>query len=128
MKAGLDDAGKPVALLHRTVFPSINSTFGPADEGSDFELSLGATDAPWAVPNFQVEVGKAKAHIRIGWLRSVANVYHAFAHQSFAAELAHAAGKDSKDYLLEMLGPDRNIDFSKDGVQYPNYGHESRLE
>jgi len=75
MKGGLDDAGKPVALLHRTVFPSINSTFGPADEGSDFELSLGATDAPWAVPNFQVEVGKAKAHIRIGWLRSVANVY-----------------------------------------------------
>ena len=122
MKAGLDDNGKAVALLHRTVFPSINSTFGPADEGSDFELSLGATDAPWAVPNFQVEVGKAKAHIRIGWLRSVANVYHAFAHQSFAAELAHAAGKDPKDYLLEMLGPDRNIDFSKDGVEYPNYG------
>ncbi len=122
MQAGLDEEGSPVAMLHRTVFPSINSTFGPADQGSDFELSLGATDTPWAVPNLQVEVGKAKAHIRIGWLRSVANVYHAFANQSFAAELAHAAGQDSKDYLLNMLGPDRNIDFSKDGVQYANYG------
>lgn len=122
MQAGLDADGRPTSILHRTVFPSINSTFGPSDEGSDFELSLGATDAPWAVPNLQVEVGKAKAHIRIGWLRSVANVYHAFANQSFAAELANAAGQDPKDYLLSMIGADRKIDLSKDGVDYPNYG------
>lgn len=122
MEAGLDKDGMPIAVLHRTAFPSINSTFGPADQGSDFELSLGATDNPWHVPNMQVEVGKAKAHIRIGWLRSVANVYHVFANQSFAAEMAHAAGKDQKDYLLELIGPDRIIDLSKDGVEYPNYG------
>lgn len=122
MQGGLDKDGNVTSILHRTVFPSINSTFGPADQGSDFELSLGATDNPWNVPNMQVEVGKAKAHIRIGWLRSVANVYHAFANQSFAAELAHAAGKDQKDFLTELIGPDRNIDFSKDGVTYPNYG------
>ena len=122
MKGGLDKDGNVTAVLHRTVFPSINSTFGPADQGSDFELSLGATDNPWNVPNMAVEVGKAKSHIRIGWLRSVANVYHVFANQSFAAELAHAAGKDQKEFLTELIGPDRNIDFSKDGVEYPNYG------
>ncbi len=123
MEAGLDKDGKTTAVLHRTVFPSINSTFAEgADQGSDFELSLGATDNPWDVPNMQVEVGKAKAHIRIGWLRSVANVYHVFANQSFAAELAHAAGKDQKDYLLDLLGPDRIVDLAKDGVTYPNYG------
>ena len=122
MEGGLDKDGKVTAVLHRTVFPSINSTFGPSDQGSDFELSLGATDNPWNVPNMAVEVGKAKAHIRIGWLRSVANVYHVFANQSFAAELAHAAGKDQKDFLMELIGPDRIIDFSKDGVTYPNYG------
>jgi len=122
MEAGLDETGKVTAILHRTAFPSINATFGPSDQGSDFELSLGATDAPWNVPNMAVEVGKAKAHIRIGWLRSVANVYHVFANQSFAAELAHAAGKDQKDFLMELIGPDRKIDFSKDGVTYPNYG------
>jgi len=122
MEAGLDDDGKPVAVLHRTAFPSINSTFGPSDQGSDFELSLGATDSPWNVPNMAVEVGKAKAHIRIGWLRSVANVYHVFAAQSFAAEMAHAAGKDQKDYLMDLIGPDRTIDLTKDGVTYPNYG------
>ena len=122
MQAGLDKSGQPLAMLHRTVFPSITSTFGPSDEGSDFELSLGATDNPWNVPNMQVEVGKAKAHIRIGWLRAVCNVYHAFANQSFAAELAQAAGRDPKDYLLDLLGPNRKIDFTKDGVTYPNYG------
>lgn len=122
MEGGLDEDGKVTALLHRTVFPSINSTFGPSDQGSDFELSLGATDNPWNVPNIAVEVGKAKAHIRVGWLRSVANVYHVFANQSFAAELAHAAGKDQKDFLMDLIGPDRKIDFSKDGVKYPNYG------
>lgn len=122
MEGGLDKDGNVTAILHRTVFPSINSTFGPADQGSDFELSLGATDNPWNVPNMTVEVGKAKSHIRIGWLRSVANVYHVFANQSFAAELAHAADKDPKDFLLELIGPDRLIDFSKDGVNYPNYG------
>lgn len=122
MEGGLDEDGNVTAVLHRTVFPSINSTFGPSDQGSDFELSLGATDNPWNVPNMAVEVGKAKSHIRIGWLRSVANVYHVFANQSFAAELAHAAGKDQKEFLIDLIGPDRKIDFAKDGVKYPNYG------
>ena len=34
------------------------------------------------------ENGPAEAHVRIGWLRSVANIYHAFAVESFADELA----------------------------------------
>ena len=97
MEGGLDVDGKPVAWLHRTVFPSINSTFAAGvDQGSEFELSLGATDSPYDIGNMQVEVGKANAHIRIGWLRSVANVYHHFAAGSFIAEMAHAAGRDPK--------------------------------
>jgi len=47
---------------------------------------------PFNVPNLRVENGQATAHVRIGWLRSVANIYHAFAVQSFADELAHAEG------------------------------------
>ena len=48
------------------------------------------------------ENGEAEAHARIGWCRSVSNIPHAFAVQSFAAELAHAAGRDFRDYLLEV--------------------------
>src|SRR5207249_11043737 len=49
----------------------------------------------------------AVAHTRIGWFRSVSNIPHAFAVQSFVAELAAAAGRDPKDYLLEVIGPAR---------------------
>jgi len=37
-------------------------------------------------------------------------VPHAFAVQSFVAELAAAAGRDHRDYLLELVGPPRLID------------------
>ena len=84
-----DDEGNTTAWLHRSVFPSIGSTFSAEAAGPQiFELGLGMIDNPYAIPNMRLESGDAKAHVRIGWLRSVANVYHAFAVQSFAAELA----------------------------------------
>lgn len=123
LEAGLDADGKCTALLHRTVFPSISSTFQTgAPPPSWTELMLGASDNPFAIPNLQLETGEAPAGVRIGWLRSVANNYHAFAIQSFAAELAHAAGQDPKDYLLEMIGPPRFVDPSTEGAEYDNYG------
>ncbi len=123
MKAGLDGGGKPVALLQRSVFPSIFSTFAPnVTSGSPDELAMGFTDTPYAVPNHRIENGEAVNHVRIGWLRSVANIYHAFAVCSFADEMAHAAGRDPKDYLLELIGPARIIDLKAQGVEYPNMG------
>jgi isoquinoline 1-oxidoreductase beta subunit len=123
MKAGLDQGGKPVALLERSVFPSISSTFAPnVTSGSADELAMGFTDTPFLVPNHRIENGEAVHHVRIGWLRSVANIYHAFAVSSFADELAHAAGRDPKDYLLELIGPARIIDLKSQGVDYPNMG------
>ncbi len=123
LRAGLDDEGKATSWLHRTVFPSIGSTFNSEATGpGGFELDLGFTDNPFAIPNMRLETGDAKAHVRIGWLRSVCNVYHAFAVSSFADELAHAAGADPKDYLLDLIGPDRMINPADDGVQYSNYG------
>jgi isoquinoline 1-oxidoreductase beta subunit len=58
--------------------------------------------------------------IRIGWLRSVANIYHAFGVQCFTDELAHRAHRDPVEYLLDLIGSPRTLDFT--GVQYPNYG------
>ena len=122
-EAGLDKDGTCTAWLHRTVFPPISSTFdNSVAEPSDGELGMGASDVPFATPNLRIESGNAKGHLRIGWLRSVANIYHAFAVQSFAAELAHAAGRDQKDYLLELIGPPRTIDPEAEGAKYGNYG------
>jgi len=124
MKAAIDSHGKPTAWLQRSVFTPIGSTFDVnAQYGAPFELGLGWTDIPFDIPNLRVENGPATAHVRIGWLRSVANIYHAFAVQSFANELAYAANREPLEYLLELIGPARILDL-KD-IHYPNYGASS---
>jgi isoquinoline 1-oxidoreductase beta subunit len=121
-KAALGADGKPTAWLQRTVFPPIGSTFDASAQYSDAgELGLGFTDVPYALANHRAENGPAVAHVRIGWLRSVANVYHAFGIQSFADELAHAAGKDPLEYQLALLGPDRLVPRSELPKEFPNY-------
>ncbi len=116
MKAALDDAGKPKAWLQRSVFPPIGSTFDKdAVYGGAGEMSMGWNVAPFDVPNFRSENGQAVAHVRIGWLRSVANIYHAFAVQSFANELAYAANRDPYDYLLMLIGSARNVEAGTPG-------------
>jgi isoquinoline 1-oxidoreductase subunit beta len=120
LKAALDAQGKPTAWLQRSVFPPIGSTFKVGERyGNAGDLSLGWTDIPYDIPNLRVENGPAKAYVRIGWLRSVANIYHAFAIQSFSDELAHAVGRDRVDYLLELIGPPRILDLK--GTDYLNY-------
>jgi isoquinoline 1-oxidoreductase beta subunit len=121
MKAALGAKGKPTAWLQRAVFPPITSTFDVnAVYGDPGHLQQGWTDIPYDLPNLRIENGPAKGHVRIGWLRSVANIYHAFAVQCFTDELAHAAGRDQVEYLLDLIGEPRTIDFK--GVEYPNYG------
>ncbi|MCB1605368.1 MAG: xanthine dehydrogenase family protein molybdopterin-binding subunit [Xanthomonadales bacterium] len=123
IEAGLGADGQVTAWLHRTAFPPIPSTFDPSQKlPSIGELRLGFSDNPFEIANLRLERAPAEAHVRIGWLRSVANVYHAFAIQSFAHELAVAAKRDPKDFLLDLIGSARHIDLGKLGVEYDNYG------
>jgi isoquinoline 1-oxidoreductase beta subunit len=89
---------------------------------------MGMTSAPLAIPNIRLENPPAPAHVRIGWFRSVSNIPHAFAVQSFIAELAALAGRDPKDFLLDVIGPPRLIDplrqqdkfnYDEDPARYP---------
>jgi isoquinoline 1-oxidoreductase subunit beta len=110
LEAGVDAQGKPVAWLHRSVAPTIISTFNAsAKNEAPFELGMGVINVPFAIPNVRIENPEAPAHTRIGWFRSVSNIPHAFAVQSFVAELAAAAGRDPKDFLLEVIGPPRQV-------------------
>ena len=111
LQAGLDADGKPVAWLHRSAGPTLLALFVPdPKQESPIELGMGLANVPFAIPNLRVENPEAPAHTRVGWYRSVSNIPHAFAIQSFVCELANAAGRDPKDYLLELLGPPRKID------------------
>jgi isoquinoline 1-oxidoreductase beta subunit len=111
LKAAVDDMGKPAAWLQRSVFPTIASTFAPGQTyGADFEMGMGWSNVPFDIPNHRAENGPAKNHVRIGWLRSVSNIYHAFAVHSFVDELAAMANRDRVEYLLDALGKDRVIE------------------
>ena len=124
LKAGLDKDGNATSLLHRSRFPSISSTFSPDVKGpSNGELDLGFVDRPWSIPNIRLEACDATAHLRIGWLRSVCNVFHAFAGCGFIDELAYLAGMDPRDHLLKLLGAPRRLDPADDNAMYGNYGH-----
>jgi len=121
MKAAVDAKGKPTAWLQRSVFPPITSIFDVnAVYGDPPHLAQGWTDLPYDLPSIRIENGPAQAHVRIGWLRSVANIYHAFAIQCFTDELAHRANRDTVEYLLDLIGPPRTVGFTN--VDYPNYG------
>ena len=123
LKAALGAGGRPTAWLQRSVFPPITSIFDVnAVYGDPGHLGQGFLDVPFDIPNLRAENGPAKAHVRIGWLRSVANIYHAFAIQSFVDELAAAAGRDPVEYQLDVIGPSRKIDFQAEGTVNPNYG------
>lgn len=121
----VDDKGKVTGWRHRTVAPSILSTFAP-DSGYQFpiEYGMGFVNTPFDIPNIRCENGQAMAHTRIGWYRSVSNIPRVFAVQSAVCEAAHKLGRDPKDFLLELIGPDRKIDPKAAGFpeDFWNYG------
>jgi isoquinoline 1-oxidoreductase beta subunit len=119
LEAGVDARGLPVAWLHRSVAPTIDSTFdASATQQANYELGMGVINVPFAIPSIRIENPPAIAHTRIGWFRSVSNIPHAFAIQSFVAELAAAAGRDPKDFLLELIGPARMVTLKMPGDTY----------
>jgi isoquinoline 1-oxidoreductase beta subunit len=90
IEAASDATGKVTGWGHRSVAPSFISTF-KEDDGHQFfiEHGMGLVDMPFEIAKNRCENGKAMAHTRIGWFRSVSNIPRAFAVQAFAVELAH---------------------------------------
>jgi isoquinoline 1-oxidoreductase beta subunit len=123
LTAGLDARGAVVAWRQRTAFPPISSVFSSTERPKAGDLQQGVTDLPLAIPNVRAEACSAEAHVRIGWLRSVYNIFHAFAAGSFVDEIAHARGTDPRDTLLEIVGPPRIVTLHELGVrELSNYG------
>lgn len=143
-KAALGEDKRPTAFLERSAFtsffatlfplpspsnpPALNELFikaragfhngGEYPYGSAIEKSQGLEDMPFAIDNIRIENSPAENHVRCGWMRSVANIYHAFGTCSFADELAIKAGVDSKDYLLKLIGDGEVLDGAKLTAQH----------
>lgn len=107
LKAALDANGMPAAWQHRIVTQSIlaGTPFAPmmVRNGIDGTSIEGASNLPYAIPNFQVELHTAKAGVPVLWWRSVGSSHTAFSAEVMIDELARAAGKDPVDYRLGLL-------------------------
>jgi len=127
LAAGLDENGAVTSWRHRLAYPSIMSTFDASvKQAGAMEAGMGALNLPYAIPNVSVETGEAESRVRIGWLRSVCNIFQSFGVNSFTDEIAFARGLDPKDNLLDLLGPDRTLDLSGFGVEViENYPFET---
>lgn len=125
LRAGLDDKGNVIAWHHRTALTPIGTTFKVgADTPSANDLQQGVLDLAINVPNVLAEACKATPHLRVGWYRSVYNIFHAFAVGSFIDELAHARGKDPRDTWLDVIG-DKEFSLQDLGIaKLPNYGEK----
>lgn len=125
--ATIDKNNKLSGWNHHIAYPSISATENlSVVQPDDGELGLGASDFPYDVPAIKIETHDAKAHVRVGWLRSVTNIPQAFAVASMMDEVAEARGVDAVANALELLGADRNITFSEEMVKgsYSNYGED----
>lgn len=126
IKAGLDENGNITAWHQQAAYPSIGSTFNhQTNTPQDFELSLGFGDFAYDIDNVLMEKAEAKAPVRIGWMRSVCNIQHAFALNCFLDEVAHAANIPTAQLMVQSLGADRDINHKQVyDFNFTNYGEE----
>ena len=125
-EATLGENGMPTAWRQRTAFPSIMSTVAAPNmvEPANWELDMGFTNTPYRCENQSIEAAGLKAGVRIGWLRSVCNIFHAFGANVFVDELAEQAGMDPIDYRLAMWD---GMDVVQ-GALPSEPGHEFKIE
>ena len=107
-EASLDSDGNLTGWLHRAAFPVITSTFNPAANQPYANDLVAISDHVYGVENMRVESGLAKAHTRIGWLRSVYHIFYGFVINAFTDELAREAGMDMAQFLRKIYDNNKN--------------------
>lgn len=111
LQAGLDVLGKPNAMLHKVIAPSLQ-----ASDNADFAwnqlddwMTEGIGKQPYEIPHLLVKYVPAPFHIPIVAWRSVTSSTVAFAHECFLDEMAVKAGKDPMHYRLDLLSKPSDV-------------------
>ena len=103
-RAVIDGEGHPTAWLQRSAFPSITTVFAAqAEQPAAWELEMGFSNLPYTVENQRMESAGVRPGVRVGWLRSVCNIFHAFSANVFADEMAAAVGRDPIEHRLSLI-------------------------
>lgn len=109
-KAALDAQGRVLAWRNRVVAQSVGQGSvrrlmpSMAADMPDKNQIEGAFDIPYDVGHIDVRQIRPQVHVPVGSWRSVGHSYNAFFTESFADELAHAAGQDPLAWRRARLG------------------------
>jgi isoquinoline 1-oxidoreductase beta subunit len=106
LSAGLDEAGMPIAWIHRFAGSSILARWLPPafNNGLDGDTTDGAIHLQYDLPNVHVEYLRMEPPgIPTTFWRSVGPSHNVFVVESFMDELAIVAKKDPVDYRRALL-------------------------
>ena len=112
LRGGVDESGRLVAFQHKIVTASIShSQFGdPATPGRpDRGAFESIENSAYEIPNLKLNNIYADAPVGISWWRSVYASTNCFAQESFIDEMAHAAGKDTLQFRVDMIHKNTRI-------------------
>ena len=106
LRAGLDEAGMPLALTIRIAGPSFVAALLPGFNGNFVDrtfVSGLAEEMPYAFPNYQVDYVVRPTPVPLGVWRAINYTQNAFYKECFIDEMAHAAGRDPYLYRRNLL-------------------------
>ena len=123
LDAGVDDAGRITAWLHRAATPS--KYYRRPNQSTDelWKSEIYPDDPPAGlVPNVRYEYHPISSGAWRGSWRAPAHVANAFAVQSFLDEMAHELGQDPLAFRLAWLGESRRLPYANHGGPHWNPG------
>jgi len=105
IQGAVDAEGRVSAWSHKIVCPSIFARVFPSmmKDGIDRAAVENLEDMEYDIPNISVEYVRIDTAVPVGFWRSVGSSHNVFTSESFADELANAAGKDPLEFRLSML-------------------------
>lgn len=107
VKVGLDAKGAIVAWQHRIVGQSIltGTPFAAGMTGGiDLTSIEGANNAPYAIPNFFLDLHTTAVGVPVLWWRSVGSTHTAHAVEHMLDIVARETGRDPYELRMAMLG------------------------
>jgi isoquinoline 1-oxidoreductase beta subunit len=128
MRAGLDDDGKVVAWSQRLASASKYYRRPDMPDENLWQAELYPDDFPRRiVDNVRLEYHHNAIGLPRGSWRAPAHTANAFVIQSFLDEIAFDTGQDTLQFRLDLLGKERELEYTNHGGPTFNPGRLARL-
>jgi len=128
LRAGLDADGDVTAWMHRLASGSKYYRRPDMPDENLWEAELYIDDFPRRiVDNLRLEYFHNAIGLPRGSWRAPAHNVNAFVVQSFLDEIAYETGQDTLEFRLNLLGEERELEYSNHGGPTFNPGRQARL-